>query len=79
MGKFDFASWTLHMASIIIFGTIWGWVLHEWKGSGKKAPLLIAGGVATLILSTCVIGAGTGWDKIQALWHQNRGAASSRL
>jgi L-rhamnose-H+ transport protein len=71
MGKFDFASWTLHMASIIIFGTIWGWVLHEWKGSGKKAHLLIAGGVATLILSTCVIGAGTGWDKIQALWHQN--------
>lgn len=71
MGKFDFASWTLHMASIIIFGTIWGWVLHEWKGSGKKAHLLIAGGVATLILSTCIIGGGTGWNKIQALWHHN--------
>ncbi len=70
MGKFDFASWTLHMASIIIFGTIWGWVLHEWKGSSKKAHLLIAGGVATLILSTCVIGAGVGWDKILAFINQ---------
>ncbi len=59
MGKYDFASWTLHMASIIIFSTMWGWIFHEWKGSSKKAHLLIAGGIATLVLSTCVIGLGT--------------------
>ncbi len=59
MGKFSFASWTLHMASIIIFSTMWGWILHEWKGSSKKAHLLIAGGIGTLILSTIVIGFGT--------------------
>jgi len=59
MGKYDFASWTLHMASIIIFSTMWGWIFHEWKGSSKKAHLLIAGGIATLILSTIVIGFGT--------------------
>jgi L-rhamnose-H+ transport protein len=59
MGRFKFASWTLHMASIIIFSTIWGWILHEWKGSSKKAHLLIAGGIATLVLSTIVIGVGT--------------------
>jgi L-rhamnose-H+ transport protein len=59
MGKFSFASWTLHMASIIIFSTMWGWIFHEWKGSSKKAHLLIGGGIATLILSTIVIGYGT--------------------
>jgi L-rhamnose-H+ transport protein len=59
MGKYDFASWTLHMASIIIFSTMWGWILREWKGASKKAHLLIAGGIATLILSTIVIGWGT--------------------
>lgn len=59
MGKYDFASWTLHMASIIIFSTMWGWILHEWKGSSKKAHLLIAGGIGTLILSTIIIGYGT--------------------
>jgi L-rhamnose-H+ transport protein len=59
MGKYDFASWTLHMASIIIFSTMWGWILHEWKGSSRKAHLLIAGGIGTLILSTIVIGFGT--------------------
>jgi L-rhamnose-H+ transport protein len=59
MGKYDFASWTLHMASIIIFSTMWGWILHEWKGSSRKAHLLIAGGIGTLILSTIIIGIGT--------------------
>jgi L-rhamnose-H+ transport protein len=59
MGKYDFASWTLHMASIIIFSTMWGWILHEWKGSSRKAHLLIAGGIGTLVLSTIIIGFGT--------------------
>jgi L-rhamnose-H+ transport protein len=59
MGKFSFASWTLHMASIIIFSTIWGWLLHEWKGASKKAHVLIATGIATLVLSTIIIGFGT--------------------
>lgn len=62
MGKYDFASWTLHMSSIIIFATMWGWIFNEWKGSSKKAHMLIAGGVATLILSTVVIGFGA-WLK----------------
>ncbi|MGA2749918.1 MAG: L-rhamnose/proton symporter RhaT [Verrucomicrobiota bacterium] len=59
MGKYDFASWTLHMASIIIFSTMWGWILHEWKGSSKKAHALIAAGIAMLVLSTIIIGYGT--------------------
>ena len=59
MGKYDFVSWTLHMASIIIFSTMWGWILHEWKGASKKAHTLIAVGIITLILSTVVIGCGT--------------------
>jgi L-rhamnose-H+ transport protein len=66
MGEFGFASWTLHMASIIIFSTMWGWILREWKGSSRKAHLLIAGGIATLILSTIIIGYGA-WLKGQAM------------
>lgn len=59
MGKFGFASWTLHMASIIIFSTMWGAIFHEWKGSSKKAHALIGFSMAVLILSTVVIGYGT--------------------
>ena len=65
MGKYDFASWTLHMASIIIFSTMWGWIFHEWKGSSKKAHRLIASGILALIISTIIIGVGT-WLKGQA-------------
>ena len=54
MGNYDFASWTLYMASIIIFSTMWGW----FSMSGK-AHLLIGGGIATLVLSTIIIGYGT--------------------
>jgi L-rhamnose-H+ transport protein len=59
MVPYDFASWTLHMSFIIIFATIWGWIFREWKGSSNKAHLLIGGGIATLVLSTFVIGLGT--------------------
>jgi L-rhamnose-H+ transport protein len=59
MGRYGFASWTLHMASIIIFATIWGWILHEWKASSRKVHALIATGIGLLILSTIVIGWGT--------------------
>ena len=59
MGKFGFASWTLHMASIIIFSTMWGWIFNEWKGSSKKAHRLICLGILTLLASTIIIGIGT--------------------
>ena len=59
MGKFGFASWTLHMASIIIFSTIWGWIFHEWKGASNKTHRLIGSGIAALVLSTIIIGVGT--------------------
>ena len=59
MGRFAFASWTLHMASIIIFSTMWGWIFQEWKGASSKAHRLIGSGIAALILSTIIIGFGT--------------------
>ncbi|NJM36898.1 MAG: L-rhamnose/proton symporter RhaT [Akkermansiaceae bacterium] len=59
MGKFGFASWTLHMASIIIFSTLWGFYFKEWKGSSAKASGLIKLGIATLIISTIIVGYGT--------------------
>lgn len=62
MGRFGFASWTLHMASIIIFSTIRGWIFHEWKGSSRQAHRLIATGFALLVLSTVIIGLGA-WLK----------------
>jgi L-rhamnose-H+ transport protein len=58
MGAYKFSSWTLHMASIIIFATIWGVFLKEWRGASPKAMRLLRLGVATLLLSTLIVGYG---------------------
>ncbi|MBS1831461.1 MAG: L-rhamnose/proton symporter RhaT [Acidobacteria bacterium] len=58
MGRFGFSSWTLHMASIIIFSTLWGLYFGEWKNASPKAMRLVVAGIGTLILSTIVVGYG---------------------
>lgn len=58
MGKYDFSSWTLHMASIIIFSTLWGIALHEWRGSSRRTWKLMFTGLAVLVGSTVVVGYG---------------------
>ena len=62
MGEYGFASWTLHMASIIIFSTLWGVYFKEWSGVSKKSRTLITLGITTLVFSTIVIGCGTWLD-----------------
>lgn len=58
MGAYEFSSWTLHMAAIIIFSTLWGIILREWAGTRRATHLWIAAGLITLILSTLIIGWG---------------------
>ncbi len=58
MGKYDFSSWALHMASIVIFATLWGLLLREWRGTSQRTKLLVSVGLALLILSTLIIGFG---------------------
>jgi len=58
MGQFEFSSWTLHMASIILFATVWGIVLKEWKGTSVKTKGLVTAGILLLIGATIVVGMG---------------------
>ncbi len=58
MGEYRFSSWTLHMASIIIFSTLWGIALHEWRGASSKTMRLLSLSIFVLILSTIVVGYG---------------------
>jgi L-rhamnose-H+ transport protein len=58
MGAYKFSSWTLHMASIIIFSSLWGIFLREWKGSSTSTRTRLGFALATLILSTIVVGYG---------------------
>lgn len=58
MGKYDFVSWSIHMAFIIVFSTLWGLILKEWKGSGRRTMRVVGFGLAVLVISIFIIGAG---------------------
>ena len=58
MGRYKFSSWTLHMASIIIFSSLWGIGLKEWKGAGVQAGRLLALALLLLVGSTVIVGYG---------------------
>lgn len=58
MGAYEFSSWTLHMASIIIFSSLWGIALREWKGTSRRTRVLLALGLIILIGSTMIVGYG---------------------
>ena len=58
MGRFKFSSWTLHMASIMIFSTLWGIALREWAGTSRYTRSLVALTLLVLIASTVIIGYG---------------------
>jgi len=58
MGRYKFSSWTLHMASIIIFGSLWGIGFKEWKGAGTRAWSLLTLALVLLVGSTVIVGYG---------------------
>lgn len=58
MGVYKFSSWTIHMASIIIFSTLWGIALLEWRGAGRRTIVLVALSLLVLIISTITVGYG---------------------
>jgi L-rhamnose-H+ transport protein len=68
MGRYGFSSWTLHMASIIIFSSLWGIGFKEWKGAGRRAGWLLTTALFLLVASTVIVGYGN----YQGLAHAGR-------
>ena len=60
MGQYSFASWSIFMASIIIFSNIWGLLLNEWRLVDSRTRLYLWLGILALIISVVMIGVGNG-------------------
>jgi L-rhamnose-H+ transport protein len=58
MGRYKFSSWTLHMASIILFSTLWGIALKEWSGVSLRTKTFVFLTLIALIGSTVIVGYG---------------------
>jgi L-rhamnose-H+ transport protein len=48
-------AWSILMAMNITFSNIWGIILKEWKGAGRKTIAVLVAGLVILVLSTFVI------------------------
>jgi L-rhamnose-H+ transport protein len=58
MGRYKFSSWTLLNASVIIFSTLWGIALKEWRGVSLRTKALVLLTLLTLVESTVIVGYG---------------------
>ncbi len=58
MGRYDFSSWTIHMAFIIVFSNLWGLWFREWTGTSRATQALNLLGIGVLLVSTVVVGYG---------------------
>lgn len=57
--RFHFASWTIHMSFIILFGNLWGLYFKEWNSVSKKTIIILLTGLTLLALSTVIIAIGS--------------------
>ena len=61
MGKYDFTSWSIHLAFVIVFSTICGILAREWRGVSRRTAWLVAAAMLVLVGSTFVIAVGNRW------------------
>ncbi|MDR2816620.1 MAG: L-rhamnose/proton symporter RhaT [Proteiniphilum sp.] len=47
-------SWSILMSLNVVFSNVWGIILKEWKGAGKKAVVFLVIGMAVLIFSLVI-------------------------
>jgi L-rhamnose-H+ transport protein len=58
MGRYDFTSWSIHLAFVIAFSTVCGILVGEWRGVRVATRWLVGSAMAVLVCSTMVIAAG---------------------
>jgi L-rhamnose-H+ transport protein len=56
--QYEFTSWALHMATLILFSNVYGILFREWKGAGWLAAIVLYCGMAIIVVATLVIAYG---------------------
>lgn len=57
MGReYGFTSWALHMAMLILFSNIYGWLFREWEGMGTTIPKKVLHvGMLVIVIAALII------------------------
>jgi L-rhamnose-H+ transport protein len=56
MGPTSYVGWALLMACQILFGSIIGILLGEWKGTSRKTKIILTAGLLLLVLTSILSG-----------------------
>ncbi len=52
---YGFTSWALHMAMLILFSNVYGWLFREWEGVGPRPRRVLHLGMAVIVVATLII------------------------
>ena len=63
MGSYDFSSWSIHLAFVIMFSTLCGILALEWKGVSRRTMQWVFVAILILTLSTVITGFGNALTK----------------
>ncbi|NQU19727.1 MAG: rhamnose:proton symporter [Candidatus Nealsonbacteria bacterium] len=56
--EYEFTSWALHMAMLILFSNVYGLLFREWKDAGTKSRWVLRAGMAIIVGATLLIAYG---------------------
>lgn len=59
MGRFQFASWVIHMSMLIFFSFLVGISMKEWKNVSSKTYTILIIAMLTLFVSFCILSYGS--------------------
>jgi L-rhamnose-H+ transport protein len=70
MGEtYGFTSWALHMAMLILFSNVYGWLFREWEGADTTPRLVLHLGMAVIVAATLIITYGNYLGEVSAAGH----------
>ncbi len=52
--RYEFTSWALHMAMLILFSNLYGWLFREWEGADKTPKRILHAGML-IIVAACIV------------------------
>jgi L-rhamnose-H+ transport protein len=52
---FGFTSWGLHMAILVLFSNLFGFLFREWEGASKRPIRILQLGMACIVVATLII------------------------
>jgi len=55
MGSYKFTSWAIHMIMLVLFSTVAGLIMKEWKTCSAKTKQILAGALVVLIVAVLLL------------------------